>query len=306
MTVAVAAHNLGYEVDARKLLSSVSLEVATGQLCAIVGPSGAGKSTLLKLLCLLRRPTHGRVQLLGLDASAARQRSDLIGYVPQDDIVHGALTVEATLSYTAELRLWRADPVARQQRVDQVLDLLGLRERRDLRVRRLSGGQRKRVSIGVELITEPPLLFLDEPTSGLDPGLEQQLMRTMRELASGGRAVVLTTHVLETMDTVDLLAVVYDGHLAYWGPPHMALEFFRVSELRQLFDQLKKQPASAWYHALERARPALLAAVRPPTVVGSPLAGAIAAGAAPATASSDLEAQFEELKRKVHGAGGGA
>ena len=305
MTVAVAASNLGYEVDGRKLLSSVSLEVATGQLCAIVGPSGAGKSTLLKLLCLLRRPTHGRVQLLGLDAATARQRSDLIGYVPQDDIVHNALTVGAVLEYAAELRLWQRSASERQQRVDQVLEMLELRARRDVRVRRLSGGQRKRVSIGVELITEPPLLFLDEPTSGLDPGLEQQLMRTMRELASGNRAVLLTTHVMESMDTVDLLAVIYDGHLAYWGPPRLALEFFRVGELRALFDQLKKQPAAAWLQALERARPTLLAAVRPPTVVGTPLPGAVGAGAAAAATSSDLEAQFEALKRKARGDGGG-
>ncbi len=174
--------------------------------------------------------------------------------MPQDDIVHRALTVERVLRYAAELRMPESTAEQRAARVTEVLELLGLTDRRAVRVRRLSGGQRKRVSIGVELVTEPEVLFLDEPTSGLDPGLERQLMHTLRKLAKAPRTIVLTTHVMETMDVVDLLVVVYAGRLAFAGPPARALEFFRVDKLRLLFDQLGKRGAAAWHTAFERER----------------------------------------------------
>jgi ABC-type multidrug transport system ATPase subunit len=254
MVVTVSARSLRFEIGGSVLLNGVSFEIQQGQLCAVVGPSGAGKSTLLKLLCGIKKPSAGAVLYRGAPLADEVRSPDLMGYVPQDDIVHRSLTVERVLRYAAELRLGRASRAEQQARVEAVLGLLGLAERRRLRVRRLSGGQRKRVSIGVELVAQPAVLFLDEPTSGLDPGLERQLMHTLRDLAHGERTVVLTTHVMETMDVVDLLAVVYDGHLAFAGPPARALEFFRVAELRDLFDQLKKRPAAAWSSAYERER----------------------------------------------------
>lgn len=254
MTATVSARNLRFEIGGHLLLGGVSFEVEQGQLCAVVGPSGAGKSTLLKLLCGIKQPSSGQVLYRGAPVAEAARSPDIMGYVPQDDIVHRALTVERVLRYAAELRLGRASPAEQRSRVEAVLKLLGLTERRGLRVRRLSGGQRKRVSIGVELITQPAVLFLDEPTSGLDPGLERQLMHTLRDLARGERTVVLTTHVMESMDVVDLMVVVHDGHLAFAGPPERALEFFGVGELRDLFDQLKKRSAAAWSSAYERDR----------------------------------------------------
>lgn len=236
------------------LLSAVRLDVPAGCFCAIVGPSGAGKSTLLKLLCGIRRPGRGVVELFGEEASRSARAPDRIGYVPQDDIVHASLSVERVLRYAAELRLGRATELERRRRVDEVLALLALSDRRRARVKRLSGGQRKRVSIAVELMTQPRVLFLDEPTSGLDPGLEKQLMHTLRSLASEGRTVVVTTHIMETMDAVDLLVVVHGGFLVFAGPPARALEFFRVSDLRLLFDQLKKMQPSAWNERYERVR----------------------------------------------------
>lgn len=250
----VSARSLGFEVGGHVLLHNVSLQIPAGQLCAIVGPSGAGKSTLLKLLCGIKQPSSGRVRHGGAEIGDAARSPDRVGYVPQDDIVHRSLTVERVLRYAAELRLGRAGHADRKQRVEAVLQLLGLVDRRQLRVRRLSGGQRKRVSIGVELVAEPAVLFLDEPTSGLDPGLERQLMHTLRNLASGHRTVVVTTHVMETMSVVDQMVVVFDGHLAFAGPPARALEFFRVQQLRELFDQLKKRAPTAWHSAFERER----------------------------------------------------
>jgi len=261
-TVGVSAQALRFEISGHVLLSGVSFDIPSGQLCAIVGPSGAGKSTLLKLLCGITQPSGGRVRHGQVDVRTAERRPDQMGYVPQDDIVHRALRVEKVLRYAAELRLGRATDAERRERVDAVLKLLGLADRRGLRVRRLSGGQRKRVSIGVELVTQPRVLFLDEPTSGLDPGLEKQLMHTMRDLARGERTVVLTTHIMETMEVVDQMVVVYDGHLVFAGAPARALEFFGVDELRDLFDQLKKRSAAAWSSAYERERARLALPVR--------------------------------------------
>ena len=250
----VSARSLRYEVNGHVLLGGVSLHIPPGQLCAVVGPSGAGKSTLLKLLCGIKEPSAGRVLHGAEDVATLERRPDRMGYVPQDDIVHRALTVDQVLRYAAQLRLGPATEAGRRERVEQVLELLGLAARRDLRVRRLSGGQRKRVSIGVELLAAPRLLFLDEPTSGLDPGLERQLMLTLRDLARGERTVVVTTHVMETMEVVDQMVVVYDGHLVFSGPPARALELFRVGELRDLFAQLQKRSAAAWSRAYERHR----------------------------------------------------
>lgn len=255
MAVGVRAQGLCYEVGSHVLLSSIDLFIEPGQLCAIVGPSGSGKSTLLKNLCGIKRPSRGRVLLGDTDASEIERSPDLIGYVPQDDIVHRALRVQQVLEYAAQLRLGQASRGQQTRRVEEVLKLLGLTDRRRVRVRRLSGGQRKRVSIAVELITEPSALFLDEPTSGLDPGLERQMMHTLCDLARQQRTVVVTTHVMETMDVVDQLVVIYDGYLVFSGSPASALDFFRVDKLRYLFEQLGKRSAPAWSQAFGRERP---------------------------------------------------
>jgi len=254
---AVVARNLSFEVAGQRLLSSVNLEIPRGSLCAIAGPSGAGKSTLLKLLCGIKRPSSGQVELLGAPAAAGARAPDLIGYVPQDDIVHRTLSVGDVMRYAAELRLAPANDEERHRRIDEIIDLVGLSDRRRIRVKRLSGGQRKRVSIGVELITQPLVMFLDEPTSGLDPGLEKQLMHTLRRLASDGRTVVVTTHIMENVGIADSMVVINGGFLVYAGPPARALEFFRVTDLRLLFDQLRKMDARVWSQRYERERSGL-------------------------------------------------
>ncbi len=251
---AVSARKLSYKVGGHDLLRDISFEISPGSLCAIVGPSGAGKSTLLKSLCGVKRPTGGQALLAGTDVSRLECSSEVFGYVPQDDIVHLTLTVDQVLRYASELRLGRGDPQVRRERVDRVLELVRLGDRRGVRVRRLSGGQRKRVSIGVELIVAPRVLFLDEPTSGLDPGLERQMMQTLRGLAQGERTIVLTTHVMESMDVVDLLLVIRDGYLAFAGTPSTAPEYFNVGSLRDIFSTLEKRTGRAWAGALERFR----------------------------------------------------
>lgn len=213
---------------ARLLLDDITLAIAPGEFVGIIGPSGAGKTTLLTTLCGAVRPERGRVLLdeTDLDTAAAMFRN-AIGYVPQDDILHPELSVEASLDYIARLRL--SPDLSPEQRADIVggaIETLGLGQVRRTPIHQLSGGQRKRVSIGAELLVRPSLLFLDEPTSGLDPSTEERLMRHFRRMADNGTTVVVTTHVLANLDLLDKVAVLAQGRLVFFGSPGEALAFF--------------------------------------------------------------------------------
>ncbi|RAG80682.1 ABC transporter ATP-binding protein, partial [Streptacidiphilus pinicola] len=177
---------------ARTLLEGVTFPVAEKCLLAVAGPSGAGKSTLLNALTGLRPAEEGSVRYDGRDLyqdyAELRQR---IGLVPQDDILHTQLTVRRALGYAAELRFpGDTSKAERRARVAEVITELGLEQRADQVISSLSGGQRKRVSVALELLTKPSLLFLDEPTSGLDPGMDRSVMHMLRRLADDGRTVV--------------------------------------------------------------------------------------------------------------------
>ena len=225
----VDARDLSVLAAGRPILDGVSLSLAPGSFTALIGPSGAGKSTLLAALNGARPAARGQVLVNGADLYAGFDAlKPLLGYVPQDDIVHRELTVARSLDYTARLRL-PADTSAgeRAKRIADVLAPLELTERRDTEVRRLSGGQRKRVSIAAELLTEPSLLFLDEPTSGLDPGLEEALMLLLRELAYKGKTVALVTHTLDNIHLCDAVVLLVDGRLAFLGPARRGARVLR-------------------------------------------------------------------------------
>jgi ABC-type multidrug transport system ATPase subunit/ABC-type multidrug transport system permease subunit len=212
----------------RAILSDVSLSIEPGQLVALVGGSGAGKSTLMKTLLGIEPTTSGTVYINGEDL---RQQFDLyrsqLGYVPQDDIVHGNLTVEEVLSYACQLRLPSDTNI--QTAVNRTLEQVKLSHVKHTFVRDLSGGQRKRVSIGVELLADPKLFFLDEPTSGLDPGLDKEMMALLRELANQARTIILVTHATANLEVCDRVAFMgRGGKLCYFGAPLDALTFFEM------------------------------------------------------------------------------
>jgi ABC-type multidrug transport system ATPase subunit/pSer/pThr/pTyr-binding forkhead associated (FHA) protein len=212
----------------RRLLSDVTLAIAPGEFVGILGPSGAGKTTLLTALNGFAPAQQGRVLYneTVLDSGSSMFRNT-IGYVPQDDILHPELSVEASLDYTARLRLSPdLSPSQRADIVDGAIETLGLSQVRRLPIHQLSGGQRKRVSIGAELLVRPSLLFLDEPTSGLDPSTEERLMRHFRGLAHNGATVVITTHVLYNLSLLDKVAILSQGRLVFFGTPTEALAFF--------------------------------------------------------------------------------
>jgi len=250
-----AALDLGVMIGQKRLLDSVSFGLEGGQFLAVLGPTGAGKSTLLKALTGFRPADKGTVLYNGRDVySAFDELRNRIGYVPQDDILHPQLTVRAALEYAAELR-FPPDTAGRERsaRVDEVMHELGLEQRADVRVERLSGGQRKRTSVALELLTRPSLLILDEPTSGLDPGYEKSVMQLLRQLADGGRTVLTVTHSIQSLDLCDrILFLAPGGQTAYFGPPRDTLPFFGspgYPEIFQLLDKAEPGTAKAKYDA---------------------------------------------------------
>ncbi len=232
--------------EKKELLHDISLSFSPGEFVGILGPSGAGKTTLLKTLNGYAPPDSGCVLLneCPLYRSYEMFRS-MIGYVPQDDILYRELNVEMSLEYAARLRLPR--DLSEEQRkniVDATIEALGLGHVRQHRISQLSGGQRKRVSIGAELLTRPRVLFLDEPTSGLDPSVEERLMRHFREMSRNGTTVLITTHVLYNLALLDKVVFLAKGRVVFYGTPEEARDFFSSSTFSiersvQFFDLLE-------------------------------------------------------------------
>jgi ABC-type multidrug transport system ATPase subunit/ABC-type multidrug transport system permease subunit len=233
----------------KTLLDHVSFPVGEKCLLAVVGPSGAGKSTLLNALTGQRPADQGTVVYDGRDLyrdyAELRQR---IGLVPQDDILHAQLTVREALSYAAELRFPQDTAKAeRRARVEEVIRELGLEQRARQSVHSLSGGQRKRVSVALELLTKPSLLFLDEPTSGLDPGMDRSVMHMLRGLADDSRTVIVVTHSVLSLDVCDrLLVLAPGGRIAYYGPPEDALAYFGYTQWPEAFEAFERDGDRDW------------------------------------------------------------
>lgn len=227
-----------------RLLDGVSFTAEPGQLVAIVGPSGAGKSTLVKSLTGAMAPSSGQVRYNGQDLrDCLEDVRSRMGVLPQDDILHPQLRARTALRYAAELRF--ADDTSsgeRQHRVDEVLHQLALDQpqMQRLPISRLSGGQRKRASLALELLTRPALLLCDEPTTGLDLHREREVMQVLRDLANEGRTVLVITHTVASLDLCDrVLCLAAGGRMAYYGPPGRALAFFGATDWVSLFAQLE-------------------------------------------------------------------
>ena len=241
------------------ILSDVSLRVEPGHFVGVLGPSGAGKTTLLDALCALRPADDGQVTLDGVDLYRHYEvLREQLGYVPQDDIVPLELSVEEALYYSARLRLPARTPLSEiRLLVRKTVAQIGLTDRLKTKVGQLSGGQRKRVSVGAELLGRPRLMFLDEPTSGLDPAAEFRLMESLRNLAANGCTIVCTTHIMGNAFLFDRLAVMYGGHLVFYGEPAAALRAFGVERLIDLYERLEERSPGQWPSHSETAEPQL-------------------------------------------------
>lgn len=258
-TGGLEVHGVTWTIENNKtLLDNISIAARPGTLTAVIGPSGAGKSTFARLVAGYTHPTTGTVSFEGhnVHAEYASLRSR-IGMVPQDDVVHGQLTVRQALMYAAELRLppdtTKAD---REQVVMQVLEELEMTKHLETRVDKLSGGQRKRASVALELLTGPSLLILDEPTSGLDPALDRQVMTMLRQLADAGRVVLVVTHSLTYLDVCDqVLLLAPGGKTAFYGPPSQIGPSMGTTNWADIFSSVAGDPDAAAQRFLARHGP---------------------------------------------------
>ncbi len=241
--------------QSKQILRDIDLDINPREFVALVGGSGSGKSTLLKALIGLSPATGGQVLINGHNLyEHLMVYRHLIGYVPQDDIIHLDLSVRQALEYSLHLRVPEQDPTERERVIDDVLDKMGLTTHATTIVGDLSGGQRKRVSIAAELLGDPWIFFLDEPTSGLDPGLEKLMMDTLRQLADEGRTIILITHAINhIVDHCDQVIFLSQGELAYFGPPNQAMDYFDVDNFPDIYTVLSNPPASVGEEPVDEA-----------------------------------------------------
>jgi len=289
-TGGLEVNNVHFKIDGKELLDNISLTARPGTLTAIIGGSGAGKTTLSRLIAGYTRPSSGSVTFEGhnIHAEYATMRSR-IGMVPQDDVVHRQLTVNQALGYAAELRL--PPDTSKQERaqvVAQVLEELDLTKHADTRVDKLSGGQRKRASVALELLTQPSLLLLDEPTSGLDPALDRQVMLMLRQLADAGRVVLVVTHSVSYLDVCDqILLVAPGGKTAFNGPPSQVGAALGTTNWADIFANVGADPDEANRRFMERdgRRQSEAPALESPADLGEPV-------------HTDLVRQFSTIARR--------
>ncbi len=238
------------------LLQSINLQVPTGHFIAIVGPSGCGKSTLLKLIAGINQESAGSIFWNGRNLS---EEGDLdhseIGYVPQFSIAFEALTVEENIESAVRLRAETKNRAAFDGLVDNVLTSTGLDALRDRQVKVLSGGQRRRLSLALELVTDPVLLLCDEVTSGLDPKSEQEIVELMHQLSRNEhRLVANVTHSLANLDLYDSVLVLDAGRVVYHGPPRALEHYFSVEKAEDVYPRLAKRKTAEWGDSWEKHR----------------------------------------------------
>jgi len=262
-SVRIDSLRLRKEVKTQKgmkvLINDISLTVMPREFIALVGGSGAGKSTLMDALNGFRRANSGVVMVNGDDfyRNYDAYRSNM-GYVPQSDILHTGLTVRKALQYTAQLRLPPdTSKQAVTQRIDEALKQVEMLPQIDQPITSLSGGQRKRVCIAAELLSDPSLFYLDEPTSGLDPGLDKKMMHTLRLLADNGRTILLTTHATNNIfGQCDQVAFLAFGRLVYYGPPEQAMVFFGANDFSDIYSKMDSPETAAQWEAQYKTSPA--------------------------------------------------
>ena len=224
---AIAVSDLRKAYGQREVLHGLSFTVETGEVFALLGPNGAGKTTTVEILEGYRRRDAGQVRVLGEDPErGGRAFKSRIGIVLQSSAVYHLLSVREILELFAGY-------YPRPRRADEVIELVGLAEKRDARVRTLSGGQLRRLDLALALVGDPELVFLDEPTTGFDPAARRQAWETIRDLRSLGKSVLLTTHYMEEAQRLaDRVAILRDGEIVGTGSPRELLSGHASVEIR--------------------------------------------------------------------------
>lgn len=259
------AFNVGLEVDAPPgseqdslyLLREVNLRVPQGHLMAIVGPSGCGKTTLLKVIAGIQEQSQGELKWEGRDL---QEEEDLhpgeLGYVPQFSVAHDLLTVEECIASSMALRTQLPGTDDFDPKLDHILSVTGLTDLADRRVKVLSGGQKRRLGLALELVTNPCLLLCDEVTSGLDPKSETEITELLKILARQNprRLVINVTHSLASLEAFDSVLVMYQGHLVYHGAPKLLTHYFTVEHAEDVYLRLTQREAVEWHESWQKKR----------------------------------------------------
>jgi ABC transport system ATP-binding/permease protein len=236
------------------LVDQVSIRIPKGHFMAIVGPSGCGKTTLLKTIAGLNPESAGALIWDGRDLSKEGDFSPSeIGYVPQFSIAYDPLTVDESVEAATRLRVRSKNHVELDARIDRVLEETGLTPISDRTVKVLSGGQKRRLGLAMELVSDPKLLLCDEVTSGLDPRSEREIVRLLHDLSrKDGRIVLSVTHSLAHLELYDSILVLHEGRVAYHGPPEQLTHYFSVKDTEEVYPRLATQTSERWKISWEK------------------------------------------------------
>jgi len=256
--------NVSLETNGRRLLENISATFPKGHFGAIIGPSGCGKTTLLKLVAgIAPGDEEGTVLWKTRDLSQQDFAASEIAYVPQFGVAHEELTARECIHFALRLRVRRADRPDSEATIESLLEETGMRDFADQRVKTLSGGQRRRLALAMELTCQPEILLCDEVTSGLDPHSENEIVRLLHGLSRrAGRLVLSVTHSLEHLNLYDSVTVLYKGALAYQGPPDFLAHYFGVDSPDQLYARLALREPAEWAASWTKHRNALADAAK--------------------------------------------
>ncbi len=249
---------IGDEADQKALLHEATLRFSGPHFCAIVGPSGCGKSTLLKIIAGLHEPTTGSVHWEDRDLSTEGDLAPSeIGYVPQFSIAFDHLDVWENVETAMRLRVRGLDAEQRSERTEHILHEVGLDGIMDRPVGVLSGGQKRRLSLALEMVTSPALMLADEVTSGLDPKAEKEITALMHKISRDENCIVLNvTHSLSHLDLYDSIVVLHEGHIAYHGPTRYLIHYFDVARPEEVFPRLARKSPGSWHRSWVKHRAA--------------------------------------------------
>ena len=282
--------------DEIALIDQANIKVPAGHFMAIVGPSGCGKSTLLKLIAGINIETEGNVYWQGRDLS---EEGDLepaeLGYVPQFSIAYDHLTVEESIESAIRLRVVTHGRAEFFGLVDRVLDQSGMEPIRNRPVKVLSGGQRRRLSLAMELVTDPMLLLCDEVTSGLDPKSEQEIVKLLHQLSRRDKRIVVNvTHSLAGLDLYDSVLVLHEGRVVYHGQPRALEHYFSVTEAEEIYPRLAKRSSGDWKSSWAKHRDNYYEAVEAASLANHPPGAADAKAGRPKNPTPDLDEHLGE------------
>ena len=237
------------------LLSEVSGRFRRGEVCALIGPSGSGKSTLVRAVAGIAHATGGSLLWEGIDLEKDDLPPSQIGYVPQFTISRETLTARENVVLAIRLRIAGLSSGELERRAAELLALTGLTEAADTLSKFLSGGQRRRLALAMELVSEPPLLLCDEVTSGLDARSEREILELLRRIArEGDRVVLVVTHGLRHLELFDQIAVLNEGYLAYLGPTDTLAHYFRADQPEDIFERLPQRSGPEWHGSWTKHR----------------------------------------------------